>query len=67
MLLILERAIAALDKQEAEDSDDINIDTVDWGRSSHHRNSDEDCDDININTIDWGRSSHHRAHRHSEQ
>jgi hypothetical protein len=40
LLSVLERSIADLDEQDFEDCDDINIDTIDWGRSSHHRNYD---------------------------
>jgi hypothetical protein len=40
LLSILERSIADLDEQDDQDCDDINIDSVDWGRSSHHRNYD---------------------------
>jgi hypothetical protein len=40
LLSVLERSIADLDEQDFEDCDDVNIDTIDWGRSSHHRNVD---------------------------
>jgi hypothetical protein len=40
LLSVLERSIADLDEQDFEDCDDVNIDTIDWGRSSRHRHYD---------------------------
>jgi hypothetical protein len=40
LLSVLERSIADLEELDFEDCDDVNIDTIDWGRSSHHRNYD---------------------------
>jgi hypothetical protein len=39
LLSVLERSIADLDEQDFEDCDDINIDTIDWGRSATNPDS----------------------------
>jgi uncharacterized glyoxalase superfamily metalloenzyme YdcJ len=38
LLSTLERAIADLDEEDDEDCAEVSIDTIDWGRSSHHHN-----------------------------
>jgi hypothetical protein len=39
LLTILKQAIADHDDQDDKDFVDISIDTIDWGRSSHHRDA----------------------------
>jgi hypothetical protein len=61
MLSILQLALTDLDidDEDDQDCDGITIDTIDWGRSSHHRVP-SITDALTIDSIDWGRSSHHR-------
>jgi hypothetical protein len=60
LLSILQLALTDIDDdEENQDCDGITIDTIDWGRSSHHRVP-SFTDAITVDSIDWGRSSHHR-------